>query len=78
MVHVDQTCRIQTVTEDLNGRYYKLINLFNEKTSIPMLLNTSFNENEPIVRTPEEALSTFLRTDIDILVLNDFYLCRKT
>jgi carbamoyltransferase len=61
----------------MNDRYYKLIKEFNRLTNVPILLNTSFNENEPIVNTPNEALDCFRRTKMDILVLNDFYIERK-
>lgn len=75
--HVDGTGRLQTVTEEENGRYYRLIKLFHEVTNIPILLNTSFNENEPIVTYPNEALDCFLRTKMDILVLDDFVIQRN-
>ena len=74
--HVDGTGRLQTVTHSENGRYYRLINKFFGRTGVPMLLNTSFNENEPIVSTPKEALSCFLRTNMDCLVLEDFLVSR--
>ena len=74
VVHVDKTSRVQTVTEEFNLRFYKLIKKFFDKTSVPMLLNTSFNENEPIVRKPEEALDCLIRTDMDALFINDFYI----
>lgn len=77
VTHVDGTGRLQTVTRELNNRYCHLIESFNKLTGIPILLNTSFNENEPIVCTPEEAISCFLRTNMDMLVLNDFILSRK-
>ena len=76
--HVDGSGRLQTVTLDVNKRYYKLIKKFYDKTKIPMILNTSFNENEPIVRTAEEALECFLRTKMDMLVLNDYILLRSS
>ena len=71
VTHVDGTGRLQTVTVADNGRYYRLIHRFFELTSVPMLLNTSFNENEPIVCTPRQALNCFLRTRMDVLVLGD-------
>ncbi len=67
--HVDGSGRLQTVTREANGRYYELIAAFERKTGVPILLNTSFNENEPIVCRPEEALDCFLRTEMDLLVL---------
>jgi carbamoyltransferase len=71
--HVDGTGRLQTVRRDQNPRYYDLIKAFGERTGVPVLLNTSFNENEPICCTPEEAVDTFLRTRMDVLVLGDLY-----
>ena len=69
--HVDGTGRLQTVRRDQNPRYYGLIDAFRERTGVPVLLNTSFNENEPICCTPEEAVETFRRTKMDVLVLGD-------
>jgi carbamoyltransferase len=76
VTHVDNTARIQTVNRDFNQRFYDVINEFYKITGIPMLLNTSFNCQEPVVETPQEAVSTFLNTDLDILVIND-YIIRK-
>ena len=72
--HVDGTGRLQTVSEYENKRYFQLINKFFIKTNVPMLLNTSFNENEPIVCKSKEALDCFFRTKMDILVVGDFIL----
>ena len=69
VTHVDGTGRLQTVTEAQNPLYYRLIKEFGIRTGVPILLNTSFNENEPIVNKPEEALDCFLRTRMDVLVL---------
>ena len=69
VTHVDGSGRLQTVTQHANATYYKLIDAFREITGVPMLLNTSFNENEPVVCKPEEALDCFLRTKMDVLVL---------
>ena len=77
ITHVDGTGRLQTVTESSNPRFYKLIKKFNEKTNIPILLNTSFNENEPIVESPQQAIDCFLRTNMDILVLENWIISRK-
>ncbi|NJL60698.1 MAG: carbamoyltransferase [Methylacidiphilales bacterium] len=77
ITHIDGTGRLQTVSRETNPLYWDLINTFAQRTGIPMLLNTSFNENEPIVCTPEEAISCFLRTDMDILVLGSYYLTKK-
>ena len=71
VTHVDGTGRLQTVSREDNPRYHALIRSFYEKTGVPILLNTSFNENEPIVNTPEEALECFLRTKMDMLVLGN-------
>jgi carbamoyltransferase len=70
--HVDGTGRLQTVTREANPRYWKLIRAFGDATGVPAVLNTSFNDNEPIVCRPEEALDCFLRTQMDALVLGDF------
>src|SRR5580692_8491200 len=75
--HVDGTGRLQTVTRDVNPRYWRLIKAFEQATGVPMVLNTSFNDNEPIVCRPEEALDCFLRTRMDALVLGDFLITRK-
>ena len=72
VTHVDGTARIQTVNREFNTKFYDLINEFYKITGIPMLLNTSFNCQEPIVETPKHAIRTFNRTDLDILVINDF------
>ena len=74
--HVDGTGRLQTVSVDQNPRYCRLIQEFEKLTDVPVLLNTSFNENEPIVCTPEEALDCFLRTRMDVLVLGDYVMER--
>ena len=71
VTHADGTGRLQTVMKDISPRYYALIDKFREKTGVPILLNTSFNENEPIVNTPQEALDCFLRTEMDMLVLEN-------
>lgn len=71
ITHVDGTGRLQTVTPRTNARYYKLISAFRDITGVPVLLNTSFNENEPIVDTAEQALDCFLRTRMDVIVLGN-------
>jgi carbamoyltransferase len=76
VTHVDGSGRLQTVSRRTNPRYYRLIERFRELTAVPMLLNTSFNENEPIVCKPEEALDCFLRTDMDVLVIGNTILAR--
>jgi carbamoyltransferase len=77
VTHIDGSGRLQTVSEKTNPRYFSLIKEFNNLTNIPMLLNTSFNENEPVVCKPEEALETFLRTKMDLLVIGDWMIKRK-
>jgi len=69
VTHVDGSGRLQSVSEASNARYWSLIRAFQRKTGVPVLLNTSFNENEPIVERPEQALDCFLRTDMDVLVM---------
>ncbi len=76
VTHVDGTGRLQTVESHQNNRYYNLIKAFELKTSIPILLNTSFNENEPIVNTPQDAINCFLRTKMDMLVVEDIVVRR--
>ena len=73
VVHVDGTSRIQTVSQKTNPLYHKLIKEFASVSGVPVVLNTSFNENEPIVCTPGEALECFLRTKMDTLVLGNFF-----
>jgi carbamoyltransferase len=75
VTHVDGTGRLQTVGK--GDRYYDLISKFMEKSGVPILLNTSFNENEPIVNTPQEALNCYLRTEMDVLVLENCVVNRK-
>jgi carbamoyltransferase len=69
VTHVDGSGRLQTVARDQNPRYYRLIEAFWRHAGVPMLLNTSFNENEPVVCLPSEAIDCFLRTRMDVLVL---------
>ena len=78
VIHVDGTGRLQTVHKETNPRYYRLIEHFRDLTGIPLVLNTSLNENEPLVCYPEEALECFLRTQMDLLVLGNFYLERQS
>jgi carbamoyltransferase len=77
VTHVDGTGRLQTVSRRTNPRYWGLIAAFERLTGVPIVLNTSFNENEPIVNTPAEALDCFLRTRMDRLVLGDVVLARR-
>jgi carbamoyltransferase len=70
--HVDGTGRLQTVSRKTNPRYWALIKEFEKQTGVPVLLNTSFNENEPIVLTPKQAIDCFLRTRMEVLVLGNY------
>ena len=72
ITHIDETSRIQSVDENSNKKLSSLIEEFNKLKKIPLLLNTSFNENEPIVRKPDEALNCILRNDLEYLVINNF------
>lgn len=78
VTHVDGSGRLQTVDRLTNPRYYRLIEAFEKLTGVPMVLNTSFNENEPVVCKPEEALDCFLRTKMDILVMGGWIVSRGT
>lgn len=78
VTHTDGSGRLQTVHRETNPRYYRLIEKFRDITGVPMVLNTSFNENEPVVCQPEEALDCFLRTKMDLLVLGDYCISRST
>jgi carbamoyltransferase len=71
VTHVDGSGRLQTVSRETNPLYWELIRAFERRTGVPVLLNTSFNENEPIVLRPEEALDCFRRTDMDVLVVGN-------
>lgn len=77
VTHVDGTGRLQTVGRETNPLYHRLIQSFQDATGVPIVLNTSFNENEPIVCRPEEALHCFLRTKMDVLVLGDHVIERQ-
>ena len=77
VTHVDGTGRLQSVSRKTNPLYWELIQGFANRTGVPILLNTSLNENEPIVRTPEEAIQCFLRTKMDALVLGSYYIERS-
>ena len=76
VTHVDGTGRLQTVDAVYEPRYHALISAFNKKAGIPVLLNTSFNENEPIVNSPANALDCFLRTKMDMLVIENYIVTR--
>ena len=76
VTHVDGSGRLQTVTREANPLYHRLIAEFRKLTGVPMVLNTSFNENEPVVCRPEEALDCFLRTKMDVLVMGNWFVSR--
>jgi carbamoyltransferase len=78
VTHVDGSGRLQSVSERSNPRYWALIRAFRALTGVPVLLNTSFNENEPIVERPEQALDCFLRTDMDVLVMGPHLLQKRS
>ena len=78
VTHVDYSARIQTVHEETNPKYYKLLNKFKEKTNCPILVNTSFNvRSEPIVNTPEDAYNCFMGTELDTLIIGNCYLDKR-
>jgi carbamoyltransferase len=76
VTHVDDTGRLQTVSAATNPRYHALISEFERQTGVPLVLNTSFNEHEPIVATPDEALACYLKTRMDVLALGNWVLTR--
>ena len=78
VTHVDGTGRLQSVDKNVSPKYHRLIEAFYKKTGVPILLNTSFNENEPIVNHPEEALNCFLRTKMDMLVMENIVVERPS
>ena len=77
VTHVDGTARIQTVDRDSNPKFRMLLEAFERKTGVPILLNTSFNVNEPMVCTPDEAIRCFLRTEVDWLVMGNLLVRRR-
>jgi carbamoyltransferase len=78
VTHVNGSGRLQSVTREQNSRYYALIEAFRDATGVPIVLNTSFNENEPVVNTPAQALDCFLRTKMDLLVMGDLMIWRES
>jgi carbamoyltransferase len=78
VTHVDDTGRLQTVSAKTNPRYHALISEFERQTGVPLMLNTSFNEHEPIVATPGEALACYLKTRMDVLALGNWVLTRPS
>lgn len=77
VVHIDGTSRVQTVRQSSNAKYYKLIAEFEKLTGVPIVLNTSFNDSEPIVCSPQNAIDTFMKTKIDYLAIGNFLLCKQ-
>ena len=77
VTHVDGTARVHTVSKKTNGLFWNLIHEFDRQTGVPLLLNTSFNENEPIVCTPTDALNCFFKTKMDLLVMGSYWIERK-
>ncbi|MEM9030239.1 MAG: carbamoyltransferase C-terminal domain-containing protein [Pseudomonadota bacterium] len=77
-VHVDGTARIQTVDRDASPRFHALIKAFGDRTGVPVLLNTSFNRQEPVVASPDHAINCYLRTRMDVLVLNNHYVTDRS
>ena len=77
VVHSDGTARVQCVTEDLNPRFHRLLKEFKKLSGFGVLLNTSFNIQEPIVCTPEQAIRTFMRSSMDCLAIEDFLVVRS-
>jgi len=79
VVHIDNSARHQSVTEDNNPKFYQLIKSFYQKTGVPVLLNTSFNgPSEPIIESPSDAIKTMMDRKLDYLVLNNFLVKRPT
>jgi carbamoyltransferase len=78
VTHVDGSGRLQTVSRETNLLYWQLLTEFAKRTGVPVLLNTSFNENEPIVHHPREALDCFLRTKMDVLVLGRYMIEKES
>jgi carbamoyltransferase len=78
VTHVDYSARLQTVSAEQHPRYYQLLKKFEEKTGCPVIINTSFNvRGEPIVCTPQDAYTCFMRTEMDVLVMGDFILYKS-
>ena len=77
VTHIDGTARVHTISKDMHARYYKLINHFGEVTGIPVILNTSFNVQEPIVYSPKDAILTFINSKVDVLVIGDYIITRE-
>ena len=79
VIHVDGSARVQTVSKKHHAKFNKLLNFFYKRTGLPVLLNTSFNiKGQPIVNTPKQAIECFLSTKIDLLVMGDFLIRKRT
>ena len=78
ITHIDGTSRVQFVNKKTNPLYHKLIYNFYKLTGVPLVLNTSFNDNEPIVCSPSDAIKTFLKTKMDYLAIGDYLISRKS
>lgn len=78
VTHADNTARVHTVSKKVNPKYWELISEFDKIKGVPVLLNTSFNENEPVVCTPDDAVKCFLRTEFDVLAIGDFLVEKQT
>jgi carbamoyltransferase len=76
VTHIDNTARIQTVCRQFNQKFYDVIQEFYKLTGIPMVVNTSFNCQEPIVETPQDAVATFKKCGLDILVINNYLITK--
>jgi len=77
VVHIDNTSRVQTVSEQMNKKYYNLIKKFGLKTGVPILLNTSLNVNEPICESPENAIEVFTKTSMDAIAIQNWVFSKK-
>ena len=78
VVHRDGTARVQIVRREANPRFHELLSCFFARTGVPLVLNTSFNDNEPIVCTPAQAIATFRNTPIDALFMGNIYVTSQT
>jgi carbamoyltransferase len=76
VTHIDGTARVHTVSKEANAKYHQLISEFYQITGTPVLLNTSFNIQEPIVYSPENAVDTFIKSGVDVLAIGDFIVKR--
>ena len=77
ITHIDNTARVHTVSKESNGLYYELIKEFGRITGVPVLLNTSLNIQEPIVYSPVDAVKTFIKSEVDALVIGSFLITRE-